>query len=53
MNQGWGVALTTLMNERASIGAGAAGGGGGGLGLIERLTLLVDHFGCRDDPLGA
>ena len=27
VNQGWTVALTTLMNERASIGAGGAGGG--------------------------
>ena len=29
VNQGWTVALTTLMNERASIGAGGAGGGAG------------------------
>ena len=28
VNQGWSVALTTLMNERASIGAGGVGGGG-------------------------
>ena len=27
VNQGWTVALTTLMNERASIGAGSVGGG--------------------------
>src|SRR5262249_46386378 len=27
VNQGWTVALTTLMNERASIGGGAAGAG--------------------------
>ena len=33
VNQGWTVALTTLMNERASIGAG---GGGGGMGLGQR-----------------
>ncbi len=29
VNHGWSVALTTLMNERASIGAGGAGGGRG------------------------
>ena len=28
VNQGWGVALTTLMNERASIGSGSGGTGG-------------------------
>jgi alkylation response protein AidB-like acyl-CoA dehydrogenase len=29
VGQGWQVALTTLMNERAAIGSGAAGGGAG------------------------
>ena len=29
VNNGWNVALTTLMNERAAIGAGGGGGGGG------------------------
>lgn len=48
VNQGWTVALTTLMNERASIGAGA-GGGGMGLASITRLQQLVDHFGVSDD----
>ena len=28
VNNGWNVALTTLMNERAAIGAGGGGGGG-------------------------
>ena len=31
VNQGWTVALTTLMNERASIGAGGGGGSAGGM----------------------
>ena len=31
VNQGWSVALTTLMNERAAIGAGGGGGAAGGL----------------------
>jgi alkylation response protein AidB-like acyl-CoA dehydrogenase len=50
VNQGWTVALTTLMNERASIGAG---GGGGGLGMasVTRIAELVRHFGVEDDPL--
>ena len=48
VNQGWTVALTTLMNERASIG-----GGGGGLGTLghERLIELARHFGRADDPV--
>jgi acyl-CoA dehydrogenase len=50
VGQGWTVALTTLMNERASIGAG---GGGGGLGLanVDRLAQMVRHFGLDDDPV--
>ncbi|MDD9368894.1 MAG: acyl-CoA dehydrogenase family protein [Acidimicrobiales bacterium] len=48
VNQGWSVALTTLMNERASIGAG---GGGGGMGLadVTRLSQMLRHFGADDD----
>ena len=48
VNQGWSVALTTLMNERASIGAG---GGGGGLGLadVSRLSQMLRHFGKAED----
>ncbi len=49
VNQGWTVALTTLMNERASIGAG--GGGGTGLGNVVRLSEMVRHFGLADDPI--
>jgi alkylation response protein AidB-like acyl-CoA dehydrogenase len=49
VNQGWTVALTTLMNERAAIGAGGAGVGGvlGG----DRIIELLRHFGRNDDPL--
>jgi alkylation response protein AidB-like acyl-CoA dehydrogenase len=49
VNQGWTVALTTLMNERAAIGAGGAGVGGvmGG----DRVIELLRHFGRNDDPL--
>jgi acyl-CoA dehydrogenase len=48
VNGGWGVALTTLMNERAAIGVGAAGGAAFGTG---RLIELLRHVGRRDDPL--
>ncbi|MEZ5209207.1 MAG: acyl-CoA dehydrogenase family protein [Acidimicrobiales bacterium] len=50
VNQGWTVALTTLMNERASIGAGGSGSGMG-LASITRLQQLCEHFGVSDDPL--
>jgi len=49
VNQGWTVALTTLMNERASIGAG--GGGGMGLASVTRLAELCRHFDVIDDPI--
>jgi alkylation response protein AidB-like acyl-CoA dehydrogenase len=49
VNEGWGVAITTLMNERASIGAGS--GSGMGLGNGIRLIEMVRHFGLDDDPL--
>src|SRR3954463_14345283 len=48
VNQGWTVALTTLMNERAAIG-----GGGAGVGTM-RLTRFVElarNRGVADDPL--
>ena len=48
VNNGWGVALTTLMNERAAIGAG---GGGGGAGLLTRAIAMAKAFGVTDDPL--
>ena len=49
VNQGWTVALTTLMNERASIGAGS--GSGSGLANVTRLAELCRHFGIDDDPI--
>jgi alkylation response protein AidB-like acyl-CoA dehydrogenase len=50
VNNGWNVALTTLMNERAAIGAGG-GGGGGGAGLLTRAIEMVKAFGLAGDPL--
>ncbi len=49
VNGGWTVALTTLMNERASIGAG--GGGGSGMFSPRRLHAMLEHFGLADDPV--
>jgi alkylation response protein AidB-like acyl-CoA dehydrogenase len=49
VNQGWTVALTTLMNERASIGAGS--GGGTGVANVTRLAEMLRHFGGIDDPV--
>jgi acyl-CoA dehydrogenase len=46
VNGGWTVALTTLMNERASIGSG---GGGVGVMSISRLSQMLEHFGLADD----
>jgi acyl-CoA dehydrogenase len=48
VNAGWGVALTTLMNERAAIGAG---GGGGEVSMMTRITAMVRHYGLEHDPL--
>ena len=50
VNEGWTVALTTLMNERAAIGGGMASGGSGNMGT-QRLIELVRHQGKADDPL--
>ena len=44
-NQGWSVALTTLMNERASIGGGSGGA------ATTKLIEMVRHFGLADDAL--
>ena len=46
VNDGWRVALTTLMNERASIGGGSNAGGG-----FTRLKEMVRHYGLDDDPV--
>ncbi|MDQ1374806.1 MAG: hypothetical protein QOJ09_2144 [Actinomycetota bacterium] len=48
VNQGWTVALTTLMNERASIGGGGAGVGTMG---TNRLGEMLKHFGKDKDPV--
>jgi len=50
VDEGWTVALTTLMNERASIGTGS---GGGGLGIASsgRLIEMLRHFGLDSDPV--
>ena len=50
VNQGWSVALTTLMNERSSIGAG---GGGGGMGVanVSRLAQMLRHFGLGESAV--
>jgi len=48
VNQGWAVSLTTLMNERASIGAGSAGGGAG-LASGTRLFEMLRHFDLDKD----
>ena len=50
VNGGWTVALTTLMNERASIGGGGAGGGAG-LFTPGRIHAMLEHFGLDDDPV--
>jgi len=49
VNNGWNVALTTLMNERAAIGAG--GGGGGGPSLLTRAIEMARAFGLTSDPI--
>lgn len=46
---GWGVAITTLMNERASIGSGM--GLARGPGPFERMIALVRVMGRAEDPV--
>ena len=48
VNSGWGVALTTLMNERAAIGAGS---GGGEVSMMTRINAMVRHFELENDAL--
>jgi alkylation response protein AidB-like acyl-CoA dehydrogenase len=50
VNQGWTVALTTLMNERASIGTGGTGGGSG-IADVTRLAEMLRHFGLASSPV--
>jgi alkylation response protein AidB-like acyl-CoA dehydrogenase len=49
VNNGWNVALTTLMNERAAIGAG--GGGGDRARLLPRAIELARVLGLNHDPV--
>jgi len=53
VNGGWTVALTTLLNERASIGASSADGHGGlgNIGNTDRLIALLRHCGLDRDPI--
>jgi alkylation response protein AidB-like acyl-CoA dehydrogenase len=48
VDEGWTVALTTLMNERASIGGGGVASAGSG---TSRLFELARRMGVADDPL--
>ncbi len=48
VDEGWTVALTTLMNERAAIGGGSAGVGSLS---IDRFVDMARHYGAADDPL--
>src|SRR3954470_18556784 len=48
VNEGWTVAITTLMNERVAIGSG---GGGGGRGTVHDLIELAQRRGMSSDPL--
>src|SRR5204862_7871621 len=50
VDEGWGVALTTLLNERASIGGGGAGSGGAGTGT-GRLIEMAQRLGVSSDPI--
>lgn len=47
VNNGWNVALTTLMNERASIGTNNSGDNN----LLTRVIAMVKHYGLETDPL--
>jgi alkylation response protein AidB-like acyl-CoA dehydrogenase len=48
VDEGWTVALTTLMNERAAIGAGGSGFRTMG---FTRFVETARHFGVADDPV--
>lgn len=48
VDEGWTVALTTLMNERASIGGGGVGSASTG---ATRLVELARRMGVADDPV--
>jgi alkylation response protein AidB-like acyl-CoA dehydrogenase len=47
VNEGWTVAITTLMNERVAIGSG---GGGGSRGSVNQAISLAQERGVNGDP---
>ncbi len=51
VNNGWNVALTTLMNERASIGVNGGGSGGGDKAIFDRIVAMLRHYGLDSDPI--
>jgi alkylation response protein AidB-like acyl-CoA dehydrogenase len=48
VNEGWTVAITTLMNERVAIGSG---GGGGSRNSVHDLIEFARRRGVEDDPV--
>ena len=48
VNEGWTVAITTLMNERVAIGSG---GGGGSRSSVDDLIDLARRHGVDRDPV--
>jgi alkylation response protein AidB-like acyl-CoA dehydrogenase len=50
VDEGWGVALTTLMNERAAIGGGLGTGGSSAMSMT-RLLETARWLGVSDDPV--
>jgi alkylation response protein AidB-like acyl-CoA dehydrogenase len=48
VNEGWTVAITTLMNERVAIGSG---GGGGSRSSVNDLIELARRHGVDGDPV--
>jgi alkylation response protein AidB-like acyl-CoA dehydrogenase len=46
VNEGWSVAITTLMNERVAIGSG----GTGSRGTVQDVITLARHRGANSDP---
>lgn len=51
VNEGWTVALTTLMNERAAIGGGGGTGNGYGSQNMTRFVEMARYLGLADDPV--
>ena len=49
VDEGWGVAMATLMYERSAIGGGV--GGGSGLFRMDTLAQWLREIGRADDPL--